>query len=142
MSWRNFPTLEVLTQARVCVCVCVCARTQSCPTLCHPVDCSPPSSSVHGILQERILKRVGHFLLQGIFPDPVIEPPSLASPALAGGFFTLSTTWEAPQDCEKPITLVACIVGSGSNGSKKVKAADLCSAAFTFLEPCALFFKE
>ena len=32
--------------------------TQSCPTLCDPVDCSPPGSSVHGILQTRILKWV------------------------------------------------------------------------------------
>ena len=31
---------------------------QSCPTLCDPVDCSPPSSSVHGILQARILEGV------------------------------------------------------------------------------------
>ena len=31
---------------------------QSCPTLCHPMDCSPPGSSVHGILQARILERV------------------------------------------------------------------------------------
>ena len=29
-----------------------------CPTLCDPVDYSPPSSSVHGILQARILKWV------------------------------------------------------------------------------------
>ena len=39
----------------VCVCVLV---TQSCPTLCDPMDCSPPSSSVHGIFQARILERV------------------------------------------------------------------------------------
>ena len=32
--------------------------TQSCPTLCDPMDCSPPGSSVHGILQARILERV------------------------------------------------------------------------------------
>ena len=31
---------------------------QSCPTLCNSVDCSPPGSSVHGILQARILKWV------------------------------------------------------------------------------------
>ena len=30
--------------------------TQACPTLCDPVDCSPPGSSVHGILQARILE--------------------------------------------------------------------------------------
>ena len=32
--------------------------TQSCPTLCNPVDCSLPGSSVHGILQARVLKWV------------------------------------------------------------------------------------
>ena len=31
---------------------------QSCLTLCHPMDCSLPGSSVHGILQARILKWV------------------------------------------------------------------------------------
>ena len=31
---------------------------QSCPTLCNPVDCSPPRSSIHGILQTRILEWV------------------------------------------------------------------------------------
>ena len=31
---------------------------QSCPTLCNSVDCSPPGSSVHGILQARILEWV------------------------------------------------------------------------------------
>ena len=32
--------------------------TQSYPTLCDPMDCSPPGSSVHGTLQERILQWV------------------------------------------------------------------------------------
>ena len=32
----------------------VCLFTQSCPTLCDPLDCSPPGSSVHGIFQARI----------------------------------------------------------------------------------------
>ena len=31
---------------------------QSCPTLCNPMDCSPPGSSLHGILQARILEWV------------------------------------------------------------------------------------
>ena len=29
---------------------------QSCPTLCDPMDCSPPGSSVHGILHARVLE--------------------------------------------------------------------------------------
>ena len=37
-----------------------------------------------------------HALLQGIYSG--IEPISLISLALAGGFFTTSTTWEAPQN--------------------------------------------
>ena len=31
---------------------------QLCPTLCYPMDCSPPGSSIHRILQARILERV------------------------------------------------------------------------------------
>ena len=43
----------------VCVCVCMYVLVaQLCLTLCTPLDCSPPGSSVHGILQERILEWV------------------------------------------------------------------------------------
>ena len=35
---------------------CVCSPAQSCPTLHGPTDCSPPGSSVHGILQARMLE--------------------------------------------------------------------------------------
>ena len=54
---------------------------------------SLPGSSVHGILQARILEWVA-IPLPGDLPDPRIEPISLTSPALAGRFFTTSTTWE------------------------------------------------
>ena len=48
-------------------------RAQSCLTLCDPLDCSPPGSSVHGILQ--IKAGVGcHSLLQGIFPTQGSSP--------------------------------------------------------------------
>ena len=36
-------------------CVCVCWVTKSCPTLCDPMDCSPPGSSDHGTFQARVL---------------------------------------------------------------------------------------
>ena len=38
--------------------VCGVLVTQSCPTLCDPMDCSPPGSSVSGILQARILESI------------------------------------------------------------------------------------
>ena len=38
--------------------MCVCLVTQLCPTLCHPMDYSPPDSSVGGILQARVLEWV------------------------------------------------------------------------------------
>ena len=60
------------------------AVAQLCLTLCDPVDCSPPGSSVHGILQARIVERVAISFSRGS-SRPVIEP---TSPALAGGFFT------------------------------------------------------
>ena len=70
-------------------CTHVCAKSlQSCFTLCDPMDCSPPGSSAHGILQGRILERVA----PGDLPDPRIKPFSLMPPELAGEFFTSSTT--------------------------------------------------
>ena len=42
----------------MCVFVCVCMRTQLRSTHCDPMDCSPPGSSVNGILQVRILEWV------------------------------------------------------------------------------------
>ena len=56
--------------------------------LCEdPMDCSPPDSSVHWILQARILEYVT-MLFSREYSDPGIQPASLMSPALAGGFFT------------------------------------------------------
>ena len=40
------------------VCAELCLVTQLCPTLCDPMGCSPPGSSVHGIFQARILEWV------------------------------------------------------------------------------------
>ena len=74
---------------------CVCAKLlQSCPTLCDHVDYSPPGPSVHGFLQARILEWVAMPSSRGL-PDPGIELAFHMSPALAGRFFTPSTTQEA-----------------------------------------------
>ena len=53
--------------------------TQSCLTLGDIMDCSPPGSSVHSILQPRLLERLANCLLQGNLPAPGMEA---GSPAL------------------------------------------------------------
>ena len=84
-----------------CVCVCVCARARArarsiaqCLTLFDPRDYSPPGSSVHGILQARIVEWVVVPSSRDLH-DPGIELVSLMPPALAGGFFTTSATCKA-----------------------------------------------
>ena len=73
-------------------------HAQLCLTLCDPVDCNPPGSSVHGISQERILEQVATSFSRGI-SDLGIEPVSLMSPGLAGRFFTTSANYlGSPQD--------------------------------------------
>ena len=70
--------------------VCVCAKSlHSCPTPYDPMDCSLPGSSVHGILQSRILEWVAMPSSRGS-SDPGVKPTSLMSPALADRFFTTS----------------------------------------------------
>ena len=78
---------------RILMSAVLCSVTQSCLTLCDPVDCSLPGSSVQGILQTRILEWVA-MPSSGSLPNPGMEPAFLMLPALAGGFFTTSATWE------------------------------------------------
>ena len=75
--------------------MCVHAKSlQSCPTLCNTMDHSLPGSSVHAILQARILSTIP-CPPPGNPTNPGIQPESLTSPALAGRFFISSATQEA-----------------------------------------------
>ena len=58
---------------------------QLCPTLCDLMDCSPPGSSVHGILQARILEWVAFPFSRGCSQPRNQTPVS----GTAGGFFTV-----------------------------------------------------
>ena len=69
--------------------------TQSCPTVCDPMDCNPPGSSGHGHFLGKNTGVGCHALLQGIFPTHGSKPMFLMSLALAGGFLTTSATLEA-----------------------------------------------
>ena len=94
-------------RSTACVHLCVLSRWVVSSSLWpHGLDCIPPGSSIHGIFQARILQRaaISHSrgscqprnqtlisCTQGSSPhllQPGIEPSSLASPALAGRFFT------------------------------------------------------
>ena len=66
---------------------CLCVRSlKSCPACCDPMDCSPPGSSVHGMLQARILEWVAMRSSRGSSqPRDWMEPESSMSPALQAG---------------------------------------------------------
>ena len=69
-SLMKFPTINLYLSFSPCVLCC----TSSCPTICDPVNCSPPGSSIHG---ESPVKNPGvcfHALLQGIFPSQGSNP--------------------------------------------------------------------
>ena len=61
------------------------------------MDCSPPGSSVHGIVPARVLEWVP-CLPPGHLPDPETEPTPFVSPALSGEFLIPSATWEVLGD--------------------------------------------
>ena len=79
----------------------MCAH--SCPTLCDPKDRRPPGSSVQGISQEKVLewvaisysRRSSHLYL---LLQEIISPVSLASPELAGRYFTNTACGKPPME--------------------------------------------
>ena len=87
ISWLQSPSTVILRAESL----------QSYLTLCNPIDCSSPGSSVLGILQARILEWVA-ISYSRYLSDQGIKSPSLMALALAGGFFTTSATWEDHSD--------------------------------------------
>ena len=63
------------------------------------MDCSLPDSSVHEILRQEYWSGLP-CPPPGDLPNPGMEPTSLMSSALAGGFFMTSGTWEAQMTCD------------------------------------------
>ena len=105
---------------------CVLGRevlvAQLCPTLCNPMDCGPPGSSVHGILQARIQSGL-LFTLQGLF---LTQGPQVS--CIASRFFTIWAIREArgekrPFVFLKAFNIYSCLVYSeyveGTGSSRK-----------------------
>ena len=92
---KSSPAWKILKsahQGRTCS-TCVLSHSE-CPTLCDPVTAArqPPLSM--GFSKQEYWSGLP-FPIPGDLPNPGIKPMSLSSPALAGGFFTTSATWEA-----------------------------------------------
>ena len=73
---------------------CVRSAVSDC---CDPMGCGPPGSSVHGVLQARILEWAAVSFSSGP-SQPRIGPASLTSPALAGRFLITRATWGTCRD--------------------------------------------
>ena len=74
--------------------LCVCVHAQLCLTLCNPVDCSLPGSSIHEIFQAKYWCGLPFPSLRYL-PDPGIEPMSLAYPLPLQVNSLLLSTWES-----------------------------------------------
>ena len=119
LLWVFFPSSVQFPESMLCsfgsvVCMCyswvnydcMWVHAQLCPILWDPMDSNLQDSSVHRILQARILGGLP-FRPPGDFHDPGIKP---VPPALAGKFFTTSATWEPNYD----FVYVSCSVVSDS----------------------------
>ena len=73
-GFTDFTFLKITSAGLRNVCVCVCFVIQSCPTLCDPMDYSPPGTSVHGDSPGKNTGVGCHALLQGIFPTQGSNP--------------------------------------------------------------------
>ena len=71
--------------------ICYAKLRQWCPTLCYPIECSPPGSSVHGFSGQEYWSELP-CPPPGDLPNPEVEPLSLMSPMLTGRFLPI---WEA-----------------------------------------------
>ena len=87
---------------------------QSCLTFCDPMDCSPLSM---GYPRKENWSGFPCLPPEDL-PNPGIEPMSLRSPAMAGGLFTISATWEAPNHDKKRKKMVLILQSQRNKQTK------------------------
>ena len=96
--------------------------------LSDAIDCSLPDSSVHGILQARILEWAARPSSRRSSGCRDLST-SVTSPALAGGFFTTRVTWEAPSLVK--LSYVLCIFATfclSVHNGERTKVSSVCSS--------------
>ena len=96
-------------------CVRACWVTSVLSDFLQPMDRSLTGSSVHGILQARILDWVAMPSSRGS-SRPRDRTPVSVSPALSGWLFTIKTTWEAPN---RVIIDIKCVLKSFKDNSQR-----------------------
>ena len=100
LNGPSFSSLKAFAHATSVIqgaytCACCAKSLQSCPTLCDPMNCSPPGFSVHGILQTRILEWVAISFSRGSSQPTDWSQVS----CIVGGFFTTAPHGEPTCVC-------------------------------------------
>ena len=94
--------------------MCMHAKSlQLCPTLCDPIECSPPGSSVHGILQTRILEWFAMPFSRGS-SRPRDQTCTSCGSCIAEGFFTAKQPGSADAEHRQHQPHPAALPGSDS----------------------------
>ena len=116
----------------------MCAKSfWSCLTLCDSMDRSLPGSSLSMEFSRLEYWNGLPCSPPGDLPDPGIKPASLMSLALAGSFFTISTTWEAPSTCMYKFSL-----GWSGIPSRSGIAGSYSNYIFNILRKCQAVFQR
>ena len=117
-------------------CLCVCSVAQLCLTLCDPMGCHLPSSSIQAIFQARILERVAISCSRGSsWPRDQIR--AFCESCIVRRMLYHSTTWEAlllSRNSQMPDSLII-IIYHWSFSDFQIKVWYLCS----LLQKCLLF---
>ena len=90
----------------------LCSVAQSCLSLCDPLDCSSPGSSLHGIFQARILEWVAISFSK--WSSPPRDQTCVS--CIAGGFFTIWATRDASWSfCESKLLEFSASMSHGAD---------------------------
>ena len=92
-SWSVWP-VQVSTYLVCMCCACMVKSLHLCPALCGSMTVAGQAPLSLGFSQKESWGGLPYPPSED-FPNPGIKPANFTSPAMAGGFFTISVTWEA-----------------------------------------------